>query len=85
MVARRSPKGVEVWPLITLETWYNLPAAEAASTAVMGLEAFTFLATWCCGMTPTSQSCQFKAWFTSEPWRGNVTGADKGAIEERER
>lgn len=61
MVARRSPNGVTVCPLFTLETWYNLPAAEAARTEVMGLAGLAFLSTWCCGTTLTSQSCQFNA------------------------
>ena len=61
MAAKRSPNGVCVCPLLMLDTWYNLPAAEAASMVAMGLDGFTFLATWCCGITLTSQSCQFSA------------------------
>jgi hypothetical protein len=45
MAAKRSPNGVTVCPLLMVDTWYNFPAAEAASMAAMGLESFAFLVT----------------------------------------
>jgi hypothetical protein len=43
--ARRSPNGLTVCPLFTMETWYNFPTLEAASIVVTGLAGLRFLAT----------------------------------------